>query len=203
MSGTGFMKCMPATRSGRPVSAPKRVTEMLDVFVRRSASEPSAGVELPEERSLERKGLARGLDREVDAGEVPERPDGPQPPERGLSVEGAQLPLLYLSSEPLGDALARPLGSLERDVGEQHGEPFLAEHLGDAGAHLAGADHAGARKLLRHHGKAVPRLRRNWQASTRTRSAEAHLVRFPNALGRALHSLALFLALACSANQPM
>ena len=32
MSGTGFMKCMPSTLSGRVVAAPSRVIEMDEVF---------------------------------------------------------------------------------------------------------------------------------------------------------------------------
>ena len=46
MSGTGFMKCMPITRSGRPVAAPMAVIEIEEVFV---ASTVSGGQETSEE----------------------------------------------------------------------------------------------------------------------------------------------------------
>ena len=38
MSGTGFMKCMPSTRSGRLVAAPSTVMEMEEVFEERMTS---------------------------------------------------------------------------------------------------------------------------------------------------------------------
>ena len=38
ISGTGFMKCMPRTRSGRLVAAPSVVIEIEDVFEDRMTS---------------------------------------------------------------------------------------------------------------------------------------------------------------------
>ena len=37
LSGTGFMKCMPRTRSGRWVTAPMRVIEMQEVLAAKTA----------------------------------------------------------------------------------------------------------------------------------------------------------------------
>ena len=37
ISGTGFMKCMPMTRSGRSIAAPSGVIEIDDVLVARIA----------------------------------------------------------------------------------------------------------------------------------------------------------------------
>ena len=41
--GTGFMKCIPMNRSGRPEAAPSRVMEMEEVFVASRAEAGSSG----------------------------------------------------------------------------------------------------------------------------------------------------------------
>jgi hypothetical protein len=44
--GTGFMKCMPSTRSGRPVSPASRVMEIADVL----AANTTSGRQMPSRR---------------------------------------------------------------------------------------------------------------------------------------------------------
>ena len=59
------MKCIPQTRSGRPVAAARRPIGIDEVLEARIAPGFERGVELPEERQLELDVLARGLDREL------------------------------------------------------------------------------------------------------------------------------------------
>jgi len=47
MTGTGFMKCMPMKRSGRPVAAARRVMEIDEVFDARMAAGARCNFQLP------------------------------------------------------------------------------------------------------------------------------------------------------------
>ena len=53
MTGTGFMKCMPITRSGRFVCAPMRVIEMELVLLARIAPGGRDPIQVGEDAELE------------------------------------------------------------------------------------------------------------------------------------------------------
>ena len=63
ITGTGFMKCMPMTRSGRRVAAPSVVIEIDDVLLARIARGSACVVERVEEREFGFEMFGRRFDR--------------------------------------------------------------------------------------------------------------------------------------------
>ena len=92
ISGTGFMKCIPMTWSGRFVAAPSVVIEIDEVFDERMTSAARQAIELREQLLLGLEVLVDGLDHEVGLGEP-------------SSIGGGRDPRASV-------ALARPAGSL-------------------------------------------------------------------------------------------
>ncbi len=83
-TGAGLKKCIPTTRSGRPVTSAISVTESADVLVARIASGASRRIELLEDGRLGRDVLDHGLDHEVAAGERAEV-GGEREPSRAIA----------------------------------------------------------------------------------------------------------------------
>ena len=84
ISGTGFMKCMPMTFSGRRVAAPSLVIEIDDVLEARMASGRVEAVQLREDLRLDLEVLDDRLDDEVGGGDVaPSSVVARMRPERG------------------------------------------------------------------------------------------------------------------------
>jgi hypothetical protein len=125
------MKCIPITFAGRLVCAPSRVSEI---------DELDLGVELLEDLLLQLLVLGRGLDREVDASERHDPLPDADPLHRRPPVRLRELALLDLLAEDLVDPGLPALGERERHVGEDHLATSLGRDLGDAAAHLSGAE---------------------------------------------------------------
>ena len=86
ISGTGFMKCMPSTLSGRLVAAPMSVMEIDDVLVARITSGRVMRVELPKQRALGLHRLDDGFDDVVGRGEVVEPERDREPASVGIAI---------------------------------------------------------------------------------------------------------------------
>ena len=69
ITGTGFMKCMPITFSGREVAAARRVIEIELVLVARMVGRRAQAVEVGEHLGLDLQPLDHRLDHEVGVGE--------------------------------------------------------------------------------------------------------------------------------------
>ncbi len=100
---------------------------------------------------LERQVLVDGLDHQVTAGQVGHRAGRGDPGEHLVPARlGQPAALDRLVEQPAGVVLAL-LGGCRRDVAEHHLEAVAGRHVGDPGAHHAGAEHrdpaGGARRL--------------------------------------------------------
>ncbi len=74
ITGTGFMKCMPITRSARFVAPPSIVIEIDDVLLARIAFAGVVGVERSEQLEFRFEMLGRCFDRDIDV-EIRRAPD--------------------------------------------------------------------------------------------------------------------------------
>ena len=147
ITGTGFMKWKPMNRSGRSVPLASRVIEIDEVFEVRMVCGARCGTSALKICVLERLLLGRRLDDEVavpEGGEVALEAD---PRQRrvalGLGDAAARDLAVHVAADDVGRRLERGLGDVvERDV-----EAGEREDVGDAVAHLPGADHANALDL--------------------------------------------------------
>ena len=141
--GTGFMKCMPMKRSGRSVTAARRVIEIEEVLVARIALLLEMRTKVDEDLALDRLVLGGGLDDEVglaERGKV------------GAPLNALQRRLHLGIGDDAARDLARHVALDERErafstasflhVVDGHVVAGERDHMGDAVAHLAGADDA-------------------------------------------------------------
>ncbi len=142
MSGTGFMKCMPRTHSGRVVAAPSVAIGIDDVFDARMTSGRAILSSVGEERALGVAILDDGLDDVVGIDERPECRRGRQT----LAASPRECwPAACLSRRTFrGSSRSNPARAASigvRDVDQTHGEARLRERLRDAAAHRPSANH--------------------------------------------------------------
>ena len=110
ITGTGFMKCMPITCSGRLVRAAISVIEIELVFVARIVPAGQALIQLLEDLELERGVLGGGFHRQLGVARIFDR-GGNRDPAGGLIRRLlGQRALLYQTTEAGVDA-ARPRSS--------------------------------------------------------------------------------------------
>ena len=133
-TGTGLKKCMPITRSGRPVTAASDVIGIDDVFEARIAASGSMLVRAAEDLLLHRRVLDDGLDHQVGGDELV---DGGDPAEHLVGIGAALLGELL---EALAHRREAALGRARRGVVERDAAAGGGDDLRDAAAHLAGAD---------------------------------------------------------------
>ena len=140
--GTGFMKWMPMKRSGRSVTEASRVMEIEEVLVARMALFFSLRTKVDEDLALDRLVLGGRLDDEVGLAD-------------GLQIGGDADALQGRLHLRVGDDAARDLARhVALDGGARLVDGLLLQvvegdvvagqrhHVGDAVAHLAGADDA-------------------------------------------------------------
>ncbi len=137
-------------RSGRSVAEASRVIEIDDVLVPMIASGFSAGHRLGEDRALDVLLLGRGLDHEVAVAEVVERLRRRDARERGLARLLGEVALGDLARHVAVDGGKAGLDAVGRDIVEQHVEAGERADMGDAVAHLPGADDADLANLGLH-----------------------------------------------------
>ena len=139
---------MPITCAGRLVAAASDAIGIEDVFEARIASGGSSLVRAPEEILLDVRVLDHGLDHQVGRDEIGDDLDPLEDPDR---IRAALLSEL-LEASPHG--LERVLGRTRERVVEGDSAARCGQDLGDAAAHLPGADdenvgEAHVRKYLR------------------------------------------------------
>ena len=141
MTGTGFMKCMPMNRSGRPVAAARRVMEIEEVFDARMAAGAQIRSSLPKSSFLMSSfstiasTTASAFPRASRSVVVVSRP-------RAAALSSARaLALGHLAIEILLDRGPGLLEQRLRDVDENHRATRGGGDMGDAPAHLSPADH--------------------------------------------------------------
>ena len=126
MTGTGFMKCMPMTRSGRWVAAASVVIEIDDVLLARIAAGGVDCVQLRKSSSLSFERFGGRFDRDIDVEIF----------DRGLGHDSTRA---HCSRRGLSRArsIARPFSIARRD---RSGCRLMMHrrNLRDAGIHLAG-----------------------------------------------------------------
>ncbi len=141
--GTGFMKCMPITRSGRRVRAPTRVIEKHEVLTAKIVRSGTDGVDPGIDLLLDLPLLGNVLDDEVGV------PQGFEIGGEGeASEDGCRILLLRsllehpLEAQVLPDLLAGAFEDLLRDVHQHRLVSGLGEVLPHPHAHHSGADDA-------------------------------------------------------------
>ena len=144
--GTGFMKCMPMTRSGRLVTEPMRVIGMAGGVGGEHGALGTDGVDLRVDLFLDVPVLGHVLDHEVGRGEGAEvggEGDAPEDRVRALGFSRLRALLEHaLETNRLADLLPR---MVEDRVGDVHQDDLVAglrQVLSDADTHHAGADDA-------------------------------------------------------------
>ena len=134
ITGTGLKKCMPITRSGRPVAAASVAIGIDEVFEARIASAGSTLVGAAEDVRLHGRVLDDGLDHQVGRDELVHGLDAR---EHLVRVGAALL------GEPAEALPHRAEAALDRAgvrIVERDPPAGAGDDLGDAAAHLAGAD---------------------------------------------------------------
>src|SRR6185503_12387494 len=106
--GTGFMKCIPSTLSGRLVAAPSVVIEMDEVLDARMTW-PRQGVETGEQGALGVFVLDDRFDDVVGAREGIDAGAGGEATNRGIALVSRELALLNELVEALLDRRPRPV----------------------------------------------------------------------------------------------
>src|SRR5208337_5642052 len=104
--------------------------------------ERADGIQLPEDLELQRLVFRGRLDHHLRPGHIPEIDGGPDAAENRVQVPGAHLALLHTPGQVLADGLQAPLDQFLGDIADDHRQTAHGRHLGDAAAHLAGADNA-------------------------------------------------------------
>ena len=99
-------------------------------------------IELAEDLELDLLILGGRLDHDVGRGHVLEADAAADPPQEGVLVRGGHLALLDVAGQDAGDGLQPLVDEFLPHVVHDDGEPAGGRHLGDAVAHLAGADDA-------------------------------------------------------------
>ncbi len=133
---------MPMKRSGRSVAAASRVIEIDEVLVPTMVSGLSDGHKRGEDLALGLLVLGRRLDDEIAVAEIGERIGRRDALDRGLALLVADALAADLARQVAvdgGNALRDPVGD---DVVEQNVIAGQRADMGDAVAHLAGADDA-------------------------------------------------------------
>ena len=125
---------MPMTLSGRVVAAASDVIGIDEVLEARIASRRKDGVGAPEDSVLHVGVLDDGLDQEIGCDEVV---DGGDAPEHLVGISAA---LLRELAEALRHRAERSVDRARHLVVERDTSAGGRDHLGDAAAHLAGAD---------------------------------------------------------------
>ena len=152
---------MPMKRSGRSVAAASRVIEIEDVLVPMIASGLSDGTERAEDLALDLLLLRRRLDHEIAVAEFVEGLGSRDALDRGLPLFIADALTADLARQIAADG-GQTLGdAFGGDIVEQHVKAGERADMGDAAAHLAGADHADLANRMRH----LLRPRRNAPAA--------------------------------------
>ena len=132
ISGTGFMKCIPSTRSGRLVAAPISVMEMDDVFEARITSGRASASRRPKSVRLRLHGLDDGFDDVVCRRQLGKPRRDLEPAERLIAVGCGELAFLDELAQRLLDAGARAIERARLEIVQQHGVAGLREYLRDA-----------------------------------------------------------------------
>ena len=149
ITGTGFMKCMPMKRSGRSVPAARRVIEIDEVLVAISASGGRCRIEPLEDLALDRLVLGRRLDHQVAVARTARS-------RCRCAIRASAAPALVLAERRLLRRAGARWLSIRSSApsscswlrsSEAHLEAGERADMGDAAAHLAGADHADAADL--------------------------------------------------------
>ena len=142
ITGTGFMKCMPITCSGRFVRAAISVIEIELVFVARIAPASAAASRSREDLELEIAILGRRFDDERRALHARRSTCAVATRPRIASLSaGLERALLDLPIEVARDRALSALERVGRDVDHRDVESALREHVRDAIAHLSCTDH--------------------------------------------------------------
>jgi len=139
MTGTGFMKCMPTTLSGRFVAAASRVIEMLEVFDARIASGLHAASSVAKSAVFTTESSNAASTTTIHVREIRHCRAGPDPP-GDLRGRARELALRLQPAEGLRDRGLPALQLFRSDVHEHDLQAGCRAHLGDAGAHRPGAD---------------------------------------------------------------
>ncbi len=139
-TGTGLKKCMPTTRAGRPVAAPRLVIGIEDVLEARIGAGREDPVRAAEELRLDGRVLDDRLDHQLGRHEVVDGLDARQHLVRvGPALLGEPDEALPHRLQPAFDRTGR--GVVKRDPAAGGGDD-----LGDPAAHLAGTDDEDVRK---------------------------------------------------------
>ena len=153
MIGTGFMKWKPMNRSGRSVPEARRVIEIDEVFEVRMVCGARCGTSALKIWCLSAsRSVAASMTRSVLPRAARSR-SMRDAAERGVALRFGDLAAGDLAIEVAADDLGRPAQRVLGDVVQDHVEAGQREDMGDAVAHLSGADHADALDL---HGVPVP-----------------------------------------------
>ena len=145
-TGTGLKKCMPITRSGRPVAAASEVIGIDDVFEARIAASGQHLVGAAEDLLLHGRVLDHRLDQQVGGDDLLDRRDAA---EHLLRVAAALLGELL---QALAHRREPALGRAGRGVVERDAAAGGRDDLRDAAAHLARADDKNVLELHRGRG---------------------------------------------------
>jgi hypothetical protein len=113
ISGTGFMKCMPMTLSGRPVAAAIFVIGKRRGVRGEDRPGLDEAVERLEQLQLDVELLDRGLDHDVAAGQILEPRRSGDPREDGVLVGRGHLALVHAPLQVLRDRV-EPLSGRTR-----------------------------------------------------------------------------------------
>ncbi len=141
MMGTGFMKCIPSTLSGRFVAAPSRVIEIDEVFEASTLSAADQAVERAEQRFLGVDILDDRFDDEVGRHQPVEAGAHGQPSQRRVAIGGRQPPFLDELRQAAFHAAAGTIEHRLRHVDEPDVETRLGKRLGYSAAHRPSAHH--------------------------------------------------------------
>ena len=140
MTGTGFMKCMPMTLSGRLVWAAMRPMGMDEVLRGQDRSRFADLVQVPENLELDVLLLGGRLDHEVRRGHVLEVDAALDSAQQGVLFRRRHLAFFDIAGQDVGDGFQALVDEFLLDVVHDDCQPAGGRHLGDAVAHLPRAD---------------------------------------------------------------
>ena len=144
---------MPMKRSGRSVAAASRVIEIDEVLVPTMVCRLERRAQRGEDFALDVLLLGRRLDHQIAIAELVERVGGRDALDRRLALFVADALAADLARQVAVDG-GNPLGdAVGDDVVEQHVKAGQRADMGDAVAHLAGADHADLANGMRHRAR--------------------------------------------------
>ena len=142
ITGAGLKKWMPQKFQGRSRTLAMPVMGMVEVFDAMTVVLGEVLLDGAEDLGLDARVLVDGLDDHLTRAEAVVRVDGCDQPADSVDRRFVHAPVLHAAHQPLagvGDGL---LGLARPFVGQHGGKPRLRDHLGDAAAHLARANHS-------------------------------------------------------------